>query len=89
MNDAAGVRRRQCIGDLDGVTQQLIDAHAVGWNKRVECFPGDELHDDEVGVTVATDVVNRDNAGMIERARGFRFVDEALSRGRIVDLRGR
>ena len=38
MDDAAGVRRRQRIGDGNGDPQHLAEAHAVPRNERIEAL---------------------------------------------------
>ena len=78
MNDAARVRGGKRVGHLHGVAQEVRDAQARPSNERVERLPGDVLHHDEVGVAVPTDVVNGDDAGVVQGACRLRLSDKAL-----------
>ena len=77
MNDAGGVRRGQRVGDLDRVLQGLGERRALGTNGVVERAALDVLHGDEVDAGGAVDVVDRDNAGVVEGGGGLGFLDEA------------
>jgi len=50
---------------------------------RSERFTGDVLHHDEVDALVGTDVVNRDDSGMVQGAGGLGLLDEPLPPKRI------
>ena len=88
MEDAGLVRGGQRIGDLHAVAQRLGHAEAPGGNHPVQRAPGDVLHHDEVDAGVRPDVVDGDDARVVQRAGRARFLDEALPAVRIGDLVG-
>ena len=45
----------------------------------IEGSPRHELHGDEIDALVAGDVVDGDDAGVIERRRGLRFLHETTA----------
>ena len=78
MEDAGLVRGCQRIGDLHAVAQRLGHAEAPGGNHLVQRAAGDVLHHDEVDARVGPDVVDRDDARVVQRAGRPGFLDEAL-----------
>jgi hypothetical protein len=44
MDDAAGVGRRDRVGDLEPVVERIAKAEAAPRNDAIECAAGDELH---------------------------------------------
>ena len=85
MNDPGGLGFRQCIGDLDGVLQDIIQLQPAAWNQLAERLALDIFHDNEVGAIVTGDVMDGDDVGMIEGRGGFGFLDEAPLAIRIGD----
>ena len=48
-------------------------------NQAIQCSPRHELHGDEIDALVAGDVVDCDDAGVIERRRGLRLQHQATA----------
>ena len=77
VDDAGAVRRGHGVGDLQRVVDGGADWQPVRRNQRVERLPVDVLHDDEVHVVVAADVVDGDDVRMVERGGGARLAQKA------------
>ena len=69
--------------------QGLRQSQTVPWDHPIERWTRQELHRDEVSTFMFGNLMNGDNAGMIERGGGFRFLDEAPASVAIADLVGR
>ena len=78
MDDARRVGCRQCAGDGDGILQNVRDGQSTAGNQLLERLPGYELHHHEVGSVGLVDLVDGDDVGVVQRGRGFGFLDEAL-----------
>ena len=85
MDDAAGVRRRQGIGDRDRDPQHLAEAHAVAWNERIQALPTHVLHHDEIVAVCRLDFVDGDDVCVIEGRGGVRFLDETTAAVLVAD----
>ena len=90
VDDAGGVRLRQRVGDLNRVaTSRRRAAGSFRAITLIERLALDELHRDEVDAVFAADVVDGDDAGMVQRRGGLRFLDEAAAAGGIGGRFGR
>src|SRR6059036_3192813 len=78
MHDSRSVRRRQSIGNLNGVLQGFGQPEAFLGNATVQRLALDVLHDDVVQSSGVADLVNRDDVGMIQSGGGLGLLDEAL-----------
>jgi hypothetical protein len=77
MDDSGRVRFGKCIGNLDGVFQNVVQLQPTAWNHLAERLALDILHDDEVDAVLAANLVNRDDVGMIESRSCPRLLNEA------------
>jgi hypothetical protein len=97
MDDALGVRRGQRGGDLPRQAQRVAHRQRPAGQPRVERLAVQELHDQErAAVAVVAEVEHRDDAGVDDRGRGPRLVEEphddvrSVRQTRVQDLdRGR
>ncbi len=78
MDDARHVRAAQPVGNLDSVLQRQIQREPALLDQLVERLAGDVLHHDDVAVSIARDVVNRDDVRMVEGGGGARLLLESL-----------
>src|SRR3954467_1048352 len=70
-----GQRTRDLCGVLDGgARREWRECDEVA-----ERAPGDPLHDDEVDVAIAADLVHRHDVGMVEGRRGLGLAEEPLA----------
>ena len=69
MRDSLLVRTVEPVGDLDPVAQRLIERHRPPRQPVRERFAFEVLHDEELGVAVAPDVVERADVRMREAPR--------------------
>jgi hypothetical protein len=76
MDDADLVCPRQRVRNRRAVDQRSTSSQPLCRNDQVERFTGDVLHHDEVDALVGTDVVNRDDSGMVQGAGGLGLLDE-------------
>ena len=80
MDDAGRMRRGERIGDLDAVVERSrFSAQPVPRDHAIERPSRHELHGNEVDALVLRDVVDRDDAGVIERRGGLRLLREATA----------
>jgi hypothetical protein len=77
VNDAARVGSRHGVRHRKGDAQQIVQAEPVARDERVEAGAAHILHHDEVDVAFRLDLVDRDDAGMVQRGRGLRLLEEA------------
>ena len=89
MDDAARVRRRQRIGDRNGDSQHLAEAHTVPRNERIEALPAHVLHHDEIVAVGRLDLVDGDDVRMIEGRGGVGFLDKPAAAILVADAIGR
>ena len=78
MDDARFVRGRERIGDLHAEAQCLTDPETFRRNDVIERPTGRVLHHDEIDSRLGTDVVNGDDAWVIQSAGRLGFLNEAL-----------
>ena len=89
MDDALGTRRFKRVRDLDAELQQGRKFQGAAADAFVERLAFEKLHHDEVLALVLIDLVDRADAGMIQRGGGARFTLKALEhRGVLRHLRG-
>ena len=67
MNDSAGVRRLERIGELDTDIQKLHDVERSAADALGKCLPFQQLHGDEMLAIVLIDCVHGTDAGMVQR----------------------
>ncbi len=79
MNDPLSVRLVQCVSDLDGVFQRLIEGQATLLQPLLERVPIHVLHDEVVDTVLFPDVVERANVRMVEAADGFGLTLETFT----------
>jgi hypothetical protein len=81
VDDSGGVGARQCVGDLNSILQCIFQTQSTFPDVLVERLAWHELHGDEVGGTIrqicAADVVNVDDAGVIQGGGRFRLLHKA------------
>ena len=78
MDDSRGVRGGQSVRDLHRVFQGVLEAYPAPLEHVGQRRSRHVLHRDEVDALVVSNVVDRDDVGMIQRGGGARFVDESL-----------
>ena len=76
MHDTGGVGRSDGVGNLYRDGQQLAQRHAA-LDTFGACSPFDPFHGDEIDVRLVPDFVDRDDVGVVERARRLRFANQA------------
>jgi hypothetical protein len=76
MDDARGMRGRQCAGDLRSVLQGLRGGQPAGGNQIAQGFAGDVFHHDALQVAFRHDVVQRNDVGMVQGRSGLSFLKE-------------
>jgi len=74
MDDSRGMGGSEGVGDGDAVPECLVDPQPPSMHQAIERLAVDVLHDEEVEVPLAADVVNRADVRVIQRG------DEAGSR---------
>ncbi len=79
VHDTGRVRGRQGIRDLDSVGEGLAEGQRLLPDRLVQRLSLDELHRDEVAVAGLRDLVDRDDAGMVQRRGRLRFLQEAAA----------
>jgi hypothetical protein len=80
MHDAGGVRGGDGVGNLDGDGQHLAQGRpARGEFAQRPAF--DAFHGDEIDARIVTDFVDRDDVGVVQRARRLRFADQPSAAG--------
>ena len=67
VNNAAGVRRVEGIGDLDAQRKNRFQLHRAIADQVLECDAVEKLHDKECAIAFLANVVNRADIGMIQR----------------------
>ncbi len=77
------MRGGETVGHLDTQIEHFADGQRRARQEVAHRRPFDEFRDDEGRSIVRADVVDRDDVGMIQRARGLRLVEEALLARRI------
>lgn len=88
MHDAGGVRGGDGIGNLNGDGQRLAQRRpARGEGAERPAF--DAFHGDEIDARIVADLVDRDDIGVVERARRLRFADQASAPGCTIKSVGR
>ena len=83
MNDALGVRRIQCIGNLDRQVQQQIHLYGLAMDALLERLPLKQFHGDEVPAIGLADFVDRANVRMVQSRCCPGFSLKPLKSGRI------
>ena len=78
MDDAAGVRRVERVGDLDAERKDGFEFHRAAADQVLERRTVEELHDEEGAAVVLADVVNGADIGMIQSGSGFGFAAKTL-----------
>ena len=89
MRDAALLRRRHRVGDLNPDAQQAIERHPAARQRLAQRLAVHEFHREEQPSAELLDRVDRDDTWMIQRGDGLRLALEALARHGIAgeDLR--
>ncbi len=82
VHDAAAVRAREARSDVERATQGALAVQRPAVELLAEGEPLDELHDDEGDALVLLDVVDGRDAGMGERRRGPRLLEQAEAAAR-------
>ena len=82
MDDPLLVCRFECLGNLCGDEERLIERNRALGNAICECRPFDELQDERVRAARILEAVNRGNVWMIEGGKDLRF---ALKRLRLLE----
>jgi hypothetical protein len=67
VNDSRTVSFIEGIADLDRVAQRVVDRQGSGLQSLSQRLPFEEFEDEEVDVTIMTDVVQHANVWVIER----------------------
>ena len=80
MNDAAGVRSVERVGNLDAERQERVELHRAAGDQVLERRTVEELHDEEGASPVFIDVVDGADVGMIQGRGCFSLAAEALQR---------
>lgn len=83
----------ESVGNLDRVLQRFGKAHALSGNQFIERFAANELHGNEVLAIRLIDVVDGDNAPVVQRRRRLGFLHKtaaalglrSLARGQKLD----
>ena len=93
MHDARAVRGRQPVGDLDGITERLIQPDAFAADQPVQRLAGHVLHRDEIHRLPVhlpgVDIENGDDVAIAQGRRGFRFLRKTRPAVGVCDGRGR
>ena len=76
VDDASFVRGGQRVCRLNRVVQRIFQAEPLAADQLIEGLPGDELHRNEVDPVFGGDVVDGDDAGVVQRRRGLGFTGE-------------
>ena len=76
MNDPDGVGRAERVGDLRREVDSASHRQRPSIDLVPKCSPLDELGDDERHVSFEVDIVDGDDARMIQCAGGTRFLEE-------------
>src|SRR5260221_109651 len=79
----SGERTIWRVGDLDAIADHVIDRKRAANDSIGERLAVDVLHDQEVDLRLAADVVERANVRMVERGDRFRFALETEAELRI------
>ena len=88
MDHSLAVRGIEGAGDLDGDAEGFFDRQRSLAEARFEAFALDVLHDEEFDRTLAADVVERADVGVIQAGDGSRFAFEALGDSALTDFDG-
>src|SRR5688500_5301821 len=83
MNDAGAVSLVQRIGDLDRVTERVIQRQRATPKSVCQCFAFEMFHHQESGTVLVTNVMNYAYVRVIQRGSGTCLALEPLSRLRI------
>jgi hypothetical protein len=83
MHDAARVRGVECVGNLDGARERLVERQRAGGKAIGERLALDQLHHEVIDFLVVADVVQRAEVGMIQRGDRLRLPLEAQRQARI------
>ena len=84
MDDADGVRRGECVGDLAPECEHLIDRQRAAGDVVVECRAVKQLHDDEIAARMLADVVHRAHVWMVQPRCCAGLTTEAFNRLAVV-----
>jgi len=78
VDDAFGVSRVQCIGNLDGHFEEMLQLHRAVPDVMLQRLTVEILHSDN-GLTIfLADVINRADVGVVERRGGLGFTSKSL-----------
>ena len=83
VDNSLGVRRFQCVGDLEGNANDLIRGHGFALHHHAQRLPFQQLHAYVVPALVFANFVDRADVRMIQGRSGPRFALEPLKVGRI------
>ena len=84
MDDSRGMGVSQGIGDGDAVTERLVDLQPPAMHHAIERLSVDALHDQEVEIALAADVVHGADVRVVQRGDDAGLAGEAIA-GRGVD----
>ena len=79
MNNPLSVSLVECVGDLDGVFEGLVEREASLLQPLLQRVPIHVLHDEVVNPVLFTDVVERADMGMVQAADGLGFALESFA----------
>jgi hypothetical protein len=89
VDDAARVGGCERVGDLQRVLESFAERQTPARNQPIERFARHVLHDDEVLAALREDVMEGDDAGMIQRGSRPGLLDETTLAVGIEELPGR
>jgi len=79
MTDAALVRRRDPVRQLNADPQDFVEGQSLCRNARREWLPIDQLHRDDVSAVDLFERIERDDRAVVERGDRLGFAREALT----------
>ena len=76
MDDAIGMSSLQCVGDLDGIVDSILEIEWTILQLILERLTFDILHDDELLTFVLLNVIDHTDIGMFDSRGCFGFLEE-------------
>ena len=80
MNDSAGMCGVQRIGNLGADIQHGVDRHGAAGDSLAQRLPFEYFHHQVRAAAVLAHVIDRADAGMIQRGSGARFALKSFKR---------
>src|SRR3984957_19129665 len=84
MNDAFGVSRVQCIGDLDAQINQTVSFERASQNRFPQSLAFEILHHNEAQAAMFANFVDGADVGVVQSGSGAGFTTKTLERLGIV-----